>query len=148
MRVDDQIEPLVRRALTGAVERDNDGLDTALQAFPDEATRLAGLRLVVAICGMTLLDLLGDKPSTAEVRMLAETIAELEEWSGISSAEVEKFLVAIGDGAPLEQAAPVPRVVPLAFTVTASLLSGSPRPKGESWSDRLDWVEAAVRAKP
>jgi hypothetical protein len=148
MRVDDQIEPLVRRALTGAVDRNNDGLDTALQAFPDEASRLAGLHLIVAVCGMALIDLLGDKPSAVEVRVLAETIAELEEWSGITSAEVEKFLIAIADDVPLEQAGPVQRVVPLAFTVTASLLSGSPRPKGESWSDRLDWIEAAVRAKP
>lgn len=148
MRVDDQIEPLVRRALRGVVDRDNDGLDSALQAFPDDGARMAGLRLVVAICGMTLIDLVGDKPSAAEVRMLAETVAELEKWSGITSTEVEKFLAAVGDGAALEQAGSVPRVVPLAFTITASLLSGSPRPKGETWSDRLDWIEAAVRARP
>jgi hypothetical protein len=148
MRIDDRIEPLVRQALEGAVKRDGDRLDAALTAFPDETSRLAGLQLVVAICGMTLVELYGDKPSADDIQALADKVAEMEGWASITSGEVSTFLTALINATPLEQALSPERIVPLAFIVTASLLSGAPRAEGEWWFNRLDQVEAAIEAAP
>jgi hypothetical protein len=148
MNIDERVEPLVRQALEGAVKSDENRLDAALKAFPDEATRLAGLRLALAICGAVVLDLYKGQPSGEQRRALAEKVAEMEGWASLTAVDVDTFLTALLAGSPLEEAMDPESVVPLTFIITGSLLSAAPQAEDRYWFNYLDHVEAAIEAAP
>jgi hypothetical protein len=148
MIIDDRTEPLVRHALEGAVKRDDDRLDAALSAFPDDETRLSGLRLTAAICGAALADLYDTRPSDDQLRVLAQKVAELEAWAVLTPDEVHRFLGAIRDGRPVDRSVPVESLVPLTYVITASLLSSAPRAEGQWWFNTLDRLESHLESAP
>jgi hypothetical protein len=147
MKIDSRVEQLVRDTLHWAVKQRPEELDAALAAFPDQATRLAALELLVAIDGFVLLDLFnGVKPNDAQLRAVAEKLAELEAWSTLSADEIDTYLTAVLTGTPLATVLPARIAVALAFIVTASLLSSRPKQGDEWWFDYLDRVEAVIEA--
>lgn len=147
MVIDDQVEPLVREALHGAVKRDDDRLSAALRAFPDEGTRTKGLELALAVTAYLLYDMYDGRPSADELRELAGTVADMESWSDLRSGEINTFLTTALDGKPLDTVLPADDVVMLTFIITASLLaSRSEAEDGKRWFNLLDKVEAAIEA--
>lgn len=147
MRIDDQLEPLVREVLDAAVKRDGDRLDAALDAFTDQSQQRMGLELLVAIARYVLLDLYqGQRPGDEQVHELADQIAEMESWSTLPADEIRSFLLLLlGDTS--ETVDPDAAVL-LPFVVTATLLSSRRRPEGQHWFNYLDQVEAALEAAP
>jgi hypothetical protein len=147
MKIDMQVEPLVRETLSAAVKHDTDRLDRALDAFTDESQQRTGLELVLAIARLVLHDLYdGRKPTDVEVRPLADFVAEGTNWTGLPAEEIRKFLLLLlGDTSQnFEHGA----VIFLAFVVTATMLSARRKPEGQWWFDYLDQVEAALEALP
>ncbi|OZV81156.1 hypothetical protein CA850_13565 [Micromonospora echinospora] len=146
MKIDDRVEQLVRDTLHWAVKRKPAEFGDALRAFPDEASRLSALELLVAICGYTTVDLFGQRPSEGQVRALATDIAEGEGWSSVTIAEVADYIDAVLGGSRTLDTLPPERLVPLSFVVAANLLSSKPKAPGEWWFNYLDKVEAAIEA--
>jgi hypothetical protein len=147
MRIDDDIESLVREALDAAVKRDANRFDAAMKAFTTDPIRRAALELAVAITAFVLLDLYGGAPTDDQIRPLADKIAELETWSSLTSDEVRRFLTAVLSGQKLDSVVPATAVI-LTFVVPASLLASKPLDDGDWWFNYLDRVEAAIEAAP
>lgn len=143
MKIDEHVEPLVREVLDAAVKRDGDRLDTALDAFADEAQQRAGLELVHAIARYVLLDLYqGQRPSDEQIQALADQIAEMESWSTLPANEIRSFLLLLlGETATTVDPG---AAVLLSFVVAAALLSSKRRPEGQWWFNYLDQVEAGL----
>jgi hypothetical protein len=149
MIVDDRVEPLVRRILGTVVKRNDDGFEAALRVLSDEDTRRKALELAVAICAFALLDAYGELPTSDDVELLAQQVAEMEEWSSLQPGEISAFLMAILEHRPLTDVLDPETAFFAAFIVTGSLLAASPRiGEGEWWFNYLDRVEAIIEATP
>jgi hypothetical protein len=149
MKIDDRIEPLVRSALDAAVKQDEQRFDAALAAFPDGTARLHGLELGVAICGFIVIDAYDGKPSREETRLLAEKVASLSAWAGVSAADADRLLDTILSGKPLADSFDAESAINLIFVVTACILAASEKVgDGEWWFNYLDRVESAIEATP
>jgi hypothetical protein len=143
------VEPLVRRVLGTVVKRNEGEFDAALLALPDDETRAKSLELAVTICAFVLLDTYEGRPSPAEIRLAAGTVAEMEQWAMLIAEEVSTFLNAVLDRRPLAGTLDPQTAVMLTFIVTGSLLAASPKiGEGEWWFNYLDRVEAAIEATP
>src|SRR3712207_1195485 len=103
MRIDDQVEPLVREVLAASVKRDLYRLDIALSAFPEEQIRAAGLRLVLAICAQLLLDIHGGvRPTDEQIDALAIQTTQAEGWAKVEKTDVAALLRNISTGSRLD----------------------------------------------
>jgi hypothetical protein len=146
VKIDDRIEAMVREGLQSAVRRDAERLDRAMRAFPDEAARVAGAQLLMAISAYTLVDLYGgQRPTDEQVEALAAKVAQTEDWSHLLAGDIAGFMrLVLGDQSA--QLDPVAAGI-LAFVVTGSVLIGRPMPEGKHWFNYLDQVEAALEAE-
>jgi hypothetical protein len=145
MKIDPQIEPLVRDAIHAAVTRNFPTLEEQLQKFPvGEPTRKA-VELTLALVYAVMTDIHEGMPSEAEVRGVAAEIAQAEAWAQPTTQEVTDFLLALMANNRSAEALPEENVVILAFVSAANLLS-SCRRDDEEWWDYLDRAEAALEA--
>jgi hypothetical protein len=148
MKVNDQVEPLVRATLDAAVQRDGGGFEAALRGFPDDGAARKGIELALAITGTVLADLYDGEPSADQLDRLAAEVAEQEAWMEPRAGEVKAFLAAVVQGKPLADVLPAESVVILAYLVAANLLTSASNPDdGEWWFNYLDKVEAAIEAQ-
>jgi hypothetical protein len=145
MRIDDQVEPLVREALTAVVKSDPDRLRQAFAAFPDGSAMTSGARLATAVALFVLNDVYGRRPTPAEVRSVADKLVELEDWTDISSDEVTTFLTAAYGGTRADRILPADRIAPLAYVIAGNLLSSCCK-EGEFWFNYLDRAESGLEA--
>jgi hypothetical protein len=147
VKIDEQVEPFVRRVLGAAVRRDPEQFEAALGAFPDDETRGRGLGLAIAVAAFVMFDTYGGVPSPEYVRGLAETVATAETWATLTTDEVGAYLSAVLNRTPLDAALDPPTAVRLTFIITASLLASSRRAEEYGWwFNYLDRVEAAIEA--
>lgn len=145
MRIDDQVEPLVRKVLDAVVKHEEDRFDAAVQAVLDAGLGPNALELTAAICGFVVFDANEGRPSPMDIRATSEAVAEMESWAELTADEISAFLTAVVNGARLEDAVGAQKGVMLTFVVTGSLLAASPKIKdGEWWFNYLDRVEAAL----
>jgi hypothetical protein len=148
MMIDNQVEPLVRAVLEGAVKRDAPGFDAALRAFPSEPATRQGLELALSIIIVVLAQLYPDGPSPEDLDALAAFVAEEEAWVGPSPAEVATFLKTLLSGKALDEALPPVSDAVLSYVVAANLLASVSKPaEGEWWFDYLDKVEAFLETR-
>jgi len=143
MRIDDQVEPLVREALTAVVKSDPDRLRQAFTAFPNDDAMTSGARLATAVALYVLNDVYGRRPTPAELRSVADKLVEMEDWTDVTSDEVTTFLTGAYDGARATQVLPANRVAPLAYVIAGNLLSSCCK-EGESWFNYLDRAESGL----
>lgn len=147
MRIDDRVEPLVREALHAAVKRNEDKLDAALKAFPDNDSRTKGLELATAVTAFLLHDMYNGRPTADNLQQVADTVGRMEAWAELTSSDILTYLTALLDGKPLETVLPPGDVIALTFIVAASLLaSRSKAEDGKRWFNLLDRVEAAIES--
>ncbi|GIJ45815.1 hypothetical protein Val02_27010 [Virgisporangium aliadipatigenens] len=143
MKIDGQVEPILRKLFAGAVRRDPEQITTQIQALgSDDAVRKA-VELAIAVTGYVLLDVHGGKPTDEQLRVIADDMARIEEWAGFSAEEIGTFLSRVVAGEPLAGALPQDTATMLTFIVPGVLLSGF-RTKPENWWDYLDRAEAAI----
>jgi hypothetical protein len=145
MKVDPQVEPLVRDAIHAAVTRNFQALEGQLQKIPaGEPTRKA-VELALALVYAVMTDIHEGMPSEPEVRGVAAEIARAEAWAQPTTEEVTDFMLRLMSGQRSAVAVPAENVVILAFVCAANLLS-SCRRDDEEWWDYLDRAEAALEA--
>ena len=145
MRIDDQVEPLVREALTAVVKSDPERLRAAFTAFPDDEATTSGARLATAVSLYVLNDVYGQRPTRAELKSVADKLVEMEDWTDATSEEVVTFLSAAYDGIRADKVLSVNRVAPLAYLIAGNLLSSCCK-DGEYWFNYLDRAESALEA--
>jgi hypothetical protein len=149
MRIDERVEERVRDTLHWVVRRDESRVDASLRSYPDVATRTSALELLGAISIVILVEACGGTPTPQQVWEVAEAVAEMERWSGLSADEVATFLTALLNRQQIDQVLPPEDAVVLAFVVAGSLLaSRSKAEEGKRWFNYLDQVEAVIEAAP
>lgn len=147
MKIDARVEAIVRKALTGVVQRDNDKFASAIASFPDENAVAEGIRLAVALALFVLLDQYGRTPTDVEIRAVSEKVVEMEDWTDVTTDEVVAVIAAAFNHVAADQVLPMQRVVIVSYIVAGNLVSSCHK-KGEEWWDYLDRIEAAIEAAP
>ncbi|KAB1941871.1 hypothetical protein F8271_13635 [Micromonospora sp. ALFpr18c] len=147
MKIDDQVEALVRAVLDAAVHRDSDRFDSALDALGNSPETLTkAVELTLAVNAAVMFEVHDGLPSMQEVNELSRNVSHQEQWAEVSAADVQAVLAAVSTGNP-------PRVantaggVSAVFVIAANLLATASQPdEGEWWFNYLDKVEAAIEA--
>ncbi|MFI6236067.1 hypothetical protein ACIBD9_21130 [Micromonospora sp. NPDC050784] len=147
MKINDQVEALVRAVLDAAVHRDSGRFDSALDALSTSQEALTkAVELTLAVNAAVLFEVHDGLPPTNEINELSHNIAHQERWAEVSAEDVRAILAAVTTGNP-------PRVantaggVSAVFVVAANLLATASQPdEGEWWFNYLDKVEAAIEA--
>lgn len=143
MRIDDEVEGIVRDALDAAVKRNPTKLNNALRCFPNDAAVQSGVELALAVASFVMIDVHAGRPTGAQIRAVADKAAEMENWAVASPDEVFDLLNNVLSGTPFPASAPPEDVIILTFVVTANLLA-SFRTEDERWFAYLDRAEAAI----
>jgi hypothetical protein len=146
VKIDPQMEPLVRTAIDAAVKRSFDKLNAALRSFPNDDAVRKGVELSLAVCGFVMIDAHSGTPNDEQVRVVAEDIAEMEQWAEPTADEIHTFLSRLLSGQPLADQFSAESVIILAFIVTAALLASFHNPD-EKWWDYLDRAEAVIGSR-
>lgn len=147
MKIDDQVEALVRAVLDAAVHRDTERFEAAMNALSGSRETLTkAAELTLAVNAAVLFEVHDGAPSPQQVDELSRDISRQEQWADISMEDVHAILVALTTGNP-------PRIADSAnggiavFVVAANLLATASQPdEGEWWFNYLDKVEAAIEA--
>ncbi|GAA3593608.1 hypothetical protein GCM10022223_05650 [Kineosporia mesophila] len=149
MRIDSQVEPLVREALGAAVARDPERSAEAAKALAarGDSDFQYGISLCLAVDSFKLLDLHGGWPGEERITFLAEGFARMEAWAEIEQSTAEAFLAALAEQRDPTSVLPPEVAVRTAFVVGGWLLSAFP-PEEQSWEDALDQVLNALEAQP
>ncbi len=147
MKIDNEVETLVRETLTGVVKSDSDRFQRALAAFPDDKSTAKAVQLATAVALFVLNDVYGRTPTEAEMRAVADKLVDMENWAGVTSDEVTTFLIAAHHHTRADQVLPLERVIVLSFVLAGNLLSSCCK-EGEFWFNYLDRVEATLEAAP
>jgi hypothetical protein len=149
VRIDDRAEEIVRHLFETVVNEDEAGLDAALRSFPDDETRVAAVRLAVAICQFAVLDENGGMPSDRQLGQLAESLADVASWSIAKPDEVRTFLTGVMRDQPVVPPLDPTVAYALTFIVAGTMLASSAKVgPDEWWFDYLDRVEAVLESMP
>ena len=149
MRIDSQVEPLVREALAAAIARDPQRSGQAAQAIADQGSDAFqyAASLCVAIDAFALFDLHGGRPTNDAIGSLAASFAQMETWADIDEQTAKAFLATVADQREPATVLPAEVAVRTSFVVGGWLLSAFP-PEEREWEDFLDEALAAIEAAP
>jgi hypothetical protein len=150
VKINPEVERAVRRILAGAVAEEPDRFETGMLALADKGDAFAGeaLVLVVAIDSAALFSIHeGHRPDDEQLRYLATAFEESQAWAQIDHEVALKFLAAIADQIPVQDALPLDDLVEVAFVVGAWLLTAF-LPEGKDWTDFLDVLLEKIEATP
>lgn len=146
MKINDQVEVLVRTALDAAVQQDKAKFEDALKAFGGAVVRDCAV-FAVAVCAFVLSDVYNGSLSAEEIAELSDDISHEEAWVGLTSGQVAALLTPIADRRPFGEVVSGQAGIIVPFVVAANLLASCARSEtGELWFDYLDKVEAAIEA--
>ncbi|WP_433310753.1 hypothetical protein ACQP0U_23370 [Micromonospora sp. CA-269861] len=147
MKINEQVEALVRAVLDAAVHRDSDRFDSAFNALgASQATLTKAVELTLAVNAAVLFEVHDGLPSTHEINELSRNIGHQERWAEVSAADVHAVLSAVTTGNPPRLASTAGGLSAV-FVVAANLLATASQPdEGEWWFNYLDKVEAAIEA--
>ncbi len=139
MRIDSQVEPLVRESLAAAVARDPARAAASTQALVDRGDRVfaEAVALCYAVDHCLLSELSAEQPGSDAISSLAESVALMEAWADIDQPTAETFMTALLD---LRDPASVlwpADAVETGFVVGAWLLSAF-TPETTAWEFLLD----------
>jgi hypothetical protein len=145
MIIDERVEPLVRSTIEAVVKRDMAALQGAFARFPDDESMTYGAQLASAVGLYVLHDVYGREPTAAEIRAVANKLAEMESWTDVTADEVVLFLSAALAGQRADRVLPLERVAILPYVIAGNLLASCCK-EGEWWFDYLDRAESAIEA--
>jgi hypothetical protein len=143
VKIDMQVEPLVREALAAAVKADGDRFARALGAFPNDNALEHATLIAVNIVSYVLFGEHEGRPSADELRQIAEKIEESETWAGVTAGEAVAVMTAALDGGYDPTTLSVQQATTLPLIVAAFLLSAG-HEADEQWTDLLDRAEVAI----
>lgn len=148
MRIDSQIEPLVREAFGAAVARDADRFRAALTAIGSAGDAVASesVNLALIIDVYALLDIhQGTKPDSAQIRELAKEFCDMEGWAAPDEASATAFLESLANRSRVEKVLPPEQVSVLVFLVGAWLLASFLK-NNQQWTEYLDNILDGIEA--
>ena len=146
MKIDGDIEPLVREALARSVTAEREEFEDALEALAvNDDTASRAVSLAVAIDSAALWAVHQGRPDDAQLRSLAYTFANTQPWSDIDPVRALAFLTALAEGiSPLELLSPSD-VALASFTMGGWLLSAF-LPEGAQWIEFLNAIELSLES--
>ena len=150
LRIDEQVEPVVREAFAGAVVGDPGRFDRAFDAVAARGAAFAqhGALLAATVDAAALFILHGEQmPGDEQLRYLALQFEEAQAWAGIPPGVALTFLTALASGTPVVDVLPLERVAEMAFVMGGWLLSAF-LPEGGEWTDFLDHILDSLEAMP
>jgi hypothetical protein len=142
VKIDAQVEPLVRDAFGAAIARDSDRFSAALTAIAsagDEAAN-AAVNLALKIAAYALLDIHdGSRPDEEQILDLAKSFVEMEAWAAPEEPAAVTLLTALGAGMSVDAVLAPEQTSVLVFLLggwlLAAFLDGD-----KHWPDYLDDV--------
>lgn len=147
MQIDPTIEGPTRKLFGHAIRGEYEEFQRELMAIADDESLRRALLLAIAVAAYVVVDDHGGRqPSDAELRELAEPVAEIETRIAITAEEANTYLskVVFG-GQALTEGFPDEDAVRLPFIITAILLGSAERvDDAHHWWDYLDVVEAEL----
>lgn len=149
MRIDAQVEPLVRETLAAVVERDPVRSTGAIQTLVDQGDEVFvdAQALCFAVDQHVLCDLHGGPPSSESIASLAESATHMEAWAAIDRPTTETFMTALAHSEdPAEVLFPADATT-TGFVVGGWLLSAF-APEDQGWEAMLDETLRALAQKP
>jgi hypothetical protein len=150
VKVDAQVEPLVREGLRAAISQDGDQFAGAVKDIADRGDEFfhEAVTLTLAICAGTLITIHeGQRPGDEQLAYLARTVTGDEVWAGLEEPTVLTFLTALADRQPIDDKMSVTEMTTHGFVVGGWLLAGF-LPEGKEWEELLDEVETWLEAMP
>ncbi|MGH3715224.1 MAG: hypothetical protein ACRDT4_17430 [Micromonosporaceae bacterium] len=145
MKIDMEVEPLVRDTLYAVVRRDTAALEESMRAFPEGPATAKGVEIAAAVILFVLLEAFGRKPNSQEIDAVSAKCAEMESWAEPDAEEIRTYIAALVAGQPMAELLPPESVVVLSFLIAGNLLASCHR-EDEKWWDMLDRAEAAAEA--
>lgn len=148
VKIDEQVEPLVREVLLAVVAEDSDRLTSAIKAIvdlPRDDSLATASHLATSIGMYVLHDAYGGRPSPEDVRAVADKLVELESWLNLDADEVARFIDANLNGTLQGLDLEADRVALISHVLAGNLLSSCHR-DNEEWWDYLDRAEAAIES--
>ncbi|GAA3602172.1 hypothetical protein GCM10022223_17400 [Kineosporia mesophila] len=139
MRIDSQVEPLVREALAAVVARDPARSVVATQTLVDQGdqTFADAVDLCLAVDNHVLLDLYDGPPNLDSIASLADSVVHMEAWADIDRPTAQTFLTALVEQEDPALLLPPADAVEAGFVVGGWLLSAFV-PESASWESALD----------
>lgn len=142
MKIDPQIEPLVRETLDAAVKSEAKRFEQALGAFRNPEMLADALNLTTAIVLAILHQQYEGGPNEAEAEQVAGEVSANEGWASLGPAEYLGALTSMLSGQHDETVEPQAMAV-AAFVIAAYLLAASTQ-KPKWWFEYLDEIEAGL----
>lgn len=145
MRIDQDVEPAVRKAYGAAVAGKGDWLDAALKNIADRGDEFTGraLELAVVIDAAALHAIHEGRPDDEQISALLKHFADTESWADIDPHVSRRFLTALADHTPVRDVVSVVELSDVCFVMGGWLLS-SFLPEGKKWTEFLDEVLNAI----
>lgn len=150
MQISARVEEPTRELVGHAIHGDQDQFEAKLRDL-DIATLEQAVALAMSIAGAVAAHVSeANPPSEDALRTLAATAAKVEKRYDLGADEVFKFLAqSVFGSATLADLFEAHDAVRLPFMVAGNLLgSYAKREQGQTWTDYLDQIEAALEAAP
>jgi hypothetical protein len=148
MRIDDEVERLVRENLGAVILGDPGRAAAATRAIVDHGDQVFedALALCFAVDEQLLRDL-HDGPARADsIAWMAESAARMEVWADLNQADAWRFLMALVQSRDPWDVLPAAEAVRTGFVVGAWLLAAF-TPEGQRWEEVLDEALDALENK-
>jgi hypothetical protein len=146
VKIDEQVEPLVREALGAVIARDSDRFSTALTAVASAGDLAANkaVNLALRVAAYALLDVHeGSAPDDEQIRELAKSFCEMEEWAAPDEQAAVKLLTVLGTGTSVDEVLSPEQTSVLVFLLGGWLLSAF-LDGDKHWPDYLDNILDAL----
>jgi hypothetical protein len=145
VHIDAAIEERVRAALGAVIDRDGDGMVSALAGLTSNETRHA-LGLGLFVVGYVVNNIHPDGVTEAEIASLAQQVTESEsDWISLNPESVRLLLTAGAKGDATLRGIDPNDALGLTFVVGGHLLAAY-RAEPERWFEYLDEIWAALSA--
>jgi len=149
MKIDKDIEPLVREAFAASVAEEPERFESALEALSrsDDLTSRS-LTLAFAVDSAALFAIHQGRPSDEQFSSLAESFASSQSWSNVDEPTSRIYLTSLADMRPPLDELPPADLAFAAFAVGGWLLSAFKIGDGIHWYDFLDTILDTLEATP
>jgi hypothetical protein len=150
VKIDNEVEPVVREAFASSVAAEPDRFNNALENLGSRGDQFAreALRLALSIDAAALYVIHdGQRPNSEQLQSLAQDFTKTETWVDIAPEVPIKFLTALAEGTSVFEVLPPDDVADVTFVMGGWLLAAF-LPDGKDWTDFLDEILDALEAAP
>jgi hypothetical protein len=150
VKINNQIEALVREVFAAAVVQESDRFNRAVDVIAAEGDGPfeEALNLALDICRVALFSIHeGQRPDPEQLDYLANGFESSESWVGVSTGDAHIFLTALADVKSPTATLSLKSVIPIAFAMGGWLLAAF-LPENKHWYNFLDEILKEIEASP